>query len=158
MTPGKLPDHLPPSLDVIKQLGFPLDLEQIKARSRVIDWERLAATVEKGITVDVGPLDPKLLRERLISCSHTDRPALLASAVRKLFEAAPDSAPAAARAYVSSQLQQALDGFNIINTNAGDFRSGDLPPHFNSFSDLVIDGALAECIARKVLPKTQEAR
>lgn len=160
MLKGKLPEGLPPAIEVMRARGFDLDETKIEKSSHVLDFEgfkELAVLGSSGATGDAGlPDAPKgtaaQVREALMTSAHVDRPALAVAVVKEALEAeiAKGADESQARTRVVPFLTEALGGLHIINTSRKDFREGRLPQHLNESSDLHIDASLAEHLVRLV--------
>ncbi len=149
MLPDKLPKGLAPAREVLRLRGFDLDESAIDASSRVIDWAGFASP-PKGAAPSASSEGD--VREALIRAPHAERAGLLRSVLSERLEAERSSGgpEEAAQAKVASYAEKILEGFQLINVGAKDFRSGDLPTHLDEFKDLTIDGALSKCLVRKV--------
>ncbi len=155
MLKGKLPEGLPPAIEVLRARGFDLDEASIEKSSHVLDFE--------GFKVLAGEPDPSAhgavpggsaadIQKALVSSPHVERPALAVAVVRRAIEEeiAKGADEATARARVVPFLAEALGGLHIINTSRKDFREGRLPQHLNESSDLHIDASLVEHLVRLV--------
>jgi hypothetical protein len=150
MLPGKLPDNLPPALEVLRARGFDLDEEKIRESSLVLDWDGFARLSAAPSTRALqGDVDP---RHVLMECSHAERPEWILSLLKTRLgherKEAGDEKLAQSR--TAEYAAEMLKGFRIINVAARDFQNGGLPPELNEFSELMIDGTLAPYLVRKV--------
>jgi hypothetical protein len=152
MLPGKLPDGLPPAIEVFRRLGFELDEKEIAASSLVLDWEAFAKAGKAGALPPAPQGDKKTIRDAVAQASHTDRPALVASIVKQALTDArkPGLSEDAARAKAAEQAAELLSDLRIINVGAKVFRAGELPPDKSEFDDLIVDASLASFLVRKV--------
>lgn len=152
MLPGKLPDGLPPAIEVFRRLGFPLDEKEIAASSLVLDWEAFAKAGKAGALPPAPQGSKQAIRDAVAHASHTDRPALVASIVKQALTDArkPGLSEDAARAKAADVAAELLGDLRIINVGAKVFRAGELPPDKSEFDDLIVDASLASFLVRKV--------
>ncbi len=146
MLKGKLPDGLPPALEVLRAQGFKLDEDGIKKSANVLDFEQFKDLVAAHDLPAAPSGTAAQVSEALLTAPHLQRPALVAAVVHAALHAAaqmPGSVDVV-RARAVEALVPVLQELHIINTSRKDFREGRLPRHLNESSDLHIDASLAE--------------
>jgi hypothetical protein len=128
-----------------------LDEGPIARSTLVLDWKGFTDAIASAVCpagVETDEARAALLRTR----PDVDRPSIVAGLlkVRLAAERAQGASEEVVRQRVANYAATLLDGFQIVNTSARDFRLGDLPSDRNEFSDMTIDTTLAACLVRKV--------
>lgn len=155
MLPGKLPENLPPAIEVLKLGGYRLDEQAIAKSSRVVDFEFFTKRLKKDTVLPAAPAgSTDELRRAFEDCTHSERPALIAALIVEQLRAciAQGLDLKAAEQKVATTLPEVLGEFRIFNTSTRDFRNGNLPADRTEFDALMIDASLAPALVRKVLP------
>jgi hypothetical protein len=154
MLPGKMPARLPPAIEILRLRGYALDEDRIRASLKVLDWEQFAKLAKEKPSGDLAPApEAEALHQTLVGAKHAERPPIVVNAIRSKLaaERAVGGSEKEVRARTAEWLTKVLDGFNLINTNAKAFRSGDLPQNLNDFAKLPLsDRTFAECLVKKV--------
>jgi hypothetical protein len=154
MLKGKLPEGLPPALEILRARGFALDEAGIEKSSHVLDFEafqKLTTSTELPKAPTGSPAD---INSVLKNAPHEDRPVLCLAVVKDALarELASGKTDSAARAAAGAFVAEALGGLHIINTSRKDFREGRLPNNLNESSDIQVDASIATYLLALVTP------
>jgi hypothetical protein len=141
--PGKLPLNLPPALEVMRALDYPLDEAKILSAHKVLNFDLFKQSLKQPATFNgpkTGGVPP--LAAYFEGLSPTAVPGEVAGWVRAQFAAGvtPDT--------LVRDLTRVLEHFEIGSVSAFDFRKGDLPKHLNDYSDLTMTEELSRSLVR----------